>query len=338
MNDLPPPSEAPRVERDLARRSALRRLWSALGPFVVLIALVLLFAVVVGDDFSSARNLRNIASQSVIVVIGAIGMTLVIVAGGIDISAGSVIALCSIVGARAAAADLDPALAALAAIAAGAGVGAINGAIIAFLRLPAFIVTLGMLGAARGAAKLLAGNSVVNPSATQRGWIEDLMWTRAFGLVPAAWLALGLALLGALIARRSVFGRRLYAVGSNANAARLCGVRVGAVTFATYAIAGAFFGLGGLVQLSKVTGGDPTGAAGLELDIIAAVVIGGAALSGGSGTITGSVVGALIIGTLRNGTQALGWENPVQEIMIGVVIVIAVALDRWRQSRGARAA
>jgi ribose transport system permease protein len=131
-----------------------------------------------------------------------------------------------------------------------------------------------------------------------------------------------------------VFGRQVFAVGANELAARYSGVRVAIVKTATYGVAGLLFGLAGLLQMSRLTQGDPTVAVGLELDIIAAVVIGGASLSGGAGSISGSLIGGLIMALLRNGTNQLGWQTYTQEVIIGVVIVLAVGLDKWRQSRG----
>jgi ribose transport system permease protein len=149
-------------------------------------------------------------------------------------------------------------------------------------------------------------------------------------LPPGAWIALTLALFTTLLLRCTVFGRQVYAMGANEAAARFSGVRVKLVKASTYAIAGLLFGLAGMLQMSRLTQGDPTIAIGLELDIIAAVVIGGASLSGGVGTVTGSLIGAFIMALLRNGTNQIGWETYTQEIIIGAVIVIAVALDRYR--------
>jgi ribose transport system permease protein len=154
-----------------------------------------------------------------------------------------------------------------------------------------------------------------------------------FPLPHGVWIMLVLAAVTAVVLRQSVFGRHVVAVGSNESTARLCGVRVRSVKVAVYALAGFFFGVAGVMQLSRLTQGDPTVAVGLELDIIAAVVIGGASLSGGSGSILGAIVGALLMALLRNGTSQLGWANYVQEIIIGSVIVLAVGLDKWRQGR-----
>src|SRR5205823_4918886 len=133
----------------------------------------------------------------------------------------------------------------------------------------------------------------------------------------------------------TIFGRYIFAIGSNEATARLCGIRVGVMKTVIYTLAGLFFGLAGLMQLSRLTQGDPTVAIGLELDIIAAVVIGGASLSGGTGSISGSMIGALIMAVLRNGSSQMNWPNYVQEIIIGIVIILAVGLDKFRQRKAA---
>ena len=146
------------------------------------------------------------------------------------------------------------------------------------------------------------------------------------------WIAIGLAVVMSIMMRRTVFGRYIFAIGSNELAARLSGIRVRMHKAIIYSVAGLFFGLAGLMQLSRLTQGDPSVAIGLELDVIAAVVIGGASLNGGSGSIFGSMIGALIMAVLRNGSNQMGWPTYMQEIIIGAVIVLAVGLDRLRQS------
>jgi ribose transport system permease protein len=203
------------------------------------------------------------------------------------------------------------------------------------LRLMPFIVTLGMMGVGRGVAKWVAKNATVNYPIESP--VNNLMKMEEldslFPLPAGVWIALGLAAFLALVMRQTIFGRYVFAIGSNEATARLCGVRVSLMKVWIYALAGLFFGSAGLLQLTRLTQGDPSGAIGLELDMIAAVVIGGASLNGGSGSVLGSMVGALVIQTLRNGSSLMSWPTFTQEIMIGVVIILAVALDRWRQSR-----
>lgn len=321
------------------------RLLSKLGPFIALIALLVIFriALAVGEspsDFWSATNLRIILVQTSIVAIAACGMTMIIVSGGIDLSVGSVIALSSVAAGLTLHAGYDPLLAIAAAIAAGTIAGAVNGSIIAGFGLAPFIVTLGMMGVARGAAKLFADSSTVS---FPTNWLGKLMQPIPFPndaaimkvlvVAPGVWLAALTAIGMALLMHKSVFGRNAYAIGSNEHAARLCGVRVRANKIAIYALAGALFGLAGLLMTSQQGQGNPTIALGMELDVIAAVVIGGASLSGGTGTVLGTIIGALIMSVLRSGTDQLGWPTAWQEILIGAIIVLAVGIDRLRNRR-----
>jgi ribose transport system permease protein len=214
----------------------------------------------------------------------------------------------------------------------GAGIGLLNGLVIGGLRMMPFIVTLGMMGVARGTAKWLSGNQTVSAPESPINGIMDLKDpTTLFPLPLGVWITLGLAVLMAIVMRNTVFGRYIFALGSNESAARLCGIRIHRQKVLIYCVAGVFFGLAGLMQLSRLTQGDPTVAIGLELDIIAAVVIGGASLSGGSGSILGSMIGALTMAVLRNGSNQMGWPTFMQEIIIGVVIIIAVGVDKLRQ-------
>jgi ribose transport system permease protein len=313
------------------------------GPFLGLFLIIGLFAMspTVGPYFLSGPNFKIIFTQTVIVAIGALGMTMVIASGGIDLSVGSVVALSSVLGARLLLAETSVAVSVAAIIGVGALVGLVNGTLIAGLRMMPFIVTLGMMGVARGLAKSkwLANNQTVNPPilANPDSALSQLMAYTApqsfLPLPPGVWFAAGLAVVMSLVMQRTVFGRYLFAIGSNEATARLCGVRVRLMKVLVYGLAGMFFGIAGLMQLSRLAQGDPSVALGLELDIIAAVVIGGASLNGGTGSILGSMIGALIMAVLRNGSSQIGWPNYMQEIIIGVVIILAVGVDRLRQSR-----
>jgi ribose transport system permease protein len=315
----------------------LARIWlNRLGPLLGLILVIVVFAVLIGDPerYLSLKNLRTVLAQTVIVAIGAIGMTIIIISGGIDLSVGSAIALTGVIAALGINAGWSTTIALTAAIIVGGLVGVANGFAITRLRVVSFIATLGMLGVARGVAKGIAGSQTVNIPDT---WANDLLLTvpkRQWLLVaPGVWIAIALAVLAALMLRRTVFGRRIFALGSNEAAARACGIATDRLKIYIYGLAGLLFGLAGVMQMSRLRQGDPTVAMGLELDIIAAVVIGGGSLSGGEGTILGSMIGALIMAFLRNGCQQIGWPNYIQEIIIGALIVIAVAVDRWRSAR-----
>jgi ribose transport system permease protein len=311
----------------------VKRWLRAAGPFLGLALVIAVFAIISGDPgrYLSPSNLRIVLTQTVIVALGATGMTVIIISGGIDLSVGSAVALSGVVAASALRSGASPFLALLGGTVVGGAVGLVNGLAITRLRVVPFIGTLGMLGVARGAAKWVADQQTVNIPPT---WLNELAATfpaRGWMLVaPGVWLALALAVLIAAVLRRTVFGRHVFALGSNEAAARACGVAIDRLKLGIYGLGGLFFGLAGVVQMSRLRQGDPTVAVGVELDVIAAVVIGGGSLAGGEGSILGSLVGALTMAFLRNGCQLMGWPNFIQEIMIGVVIVLAVAADRLR--------
>jgi ribose transport system permease protein len=320
------------------RRLNVGRLLNTVGPVFGLLLVLGMFSLdpVVRSHLFTGTNCKIILIQTVIVAIGALGMTMIIVSGGIDLSVGSVVALASVVGATSLLKGHSPATAIGLTIGVGALVGLINGLIIAGFRMMPFIVTLGMMGVARGVAKWLAGNQTVNaPESPVNNLMKMFDPDHLFPLPLGVWIAILLAVVMAVVMLRTIFGRYVFAIGSNEATARLCGIRVPLMKVAIYTLAGLFFGLAGLMQLSRLTQGDPTVAIGLELDIIAAVVIGGASLSGGTGSISGSMIGALIMAVLRNGSNQMGWRNYVQEIIIGVVIILAVGLDKFRQRKAA---
>src|SRR6184192_1583496 len=286
-------------------RSGWARVWlNRLAPFLGLILVILVFAILIGEPekYLSLKNLRTVLAQTVIVAIGAIGMTMIIISGGIDLSVGSAIALTGVITALGINAGWSTSVALGAGIIVGGAVGLVNGVAITRLRVVPFIATLGMLGVGRGVAKGIAGSQTVNMPDT---WANDLLLTvpksQWLLVAPGVWIAIALAILAAVVLRQTVFGRRVFALGSNEAAARACGIATDRLKLYIYALAGLLFGLAGVMQMSRLRQGDPTVAAGLELDIIAAVVIGGGSLSGGEGTILGSMIGALIMAFLRNG-------------------------------------
>ncbi len=314
----------------------LRKALGSLGPVLGLALVVGTFALLAESpwQYLSLVNLRIVLSQTVIVGLGAIGMTVIIIGGGIDLSVGSSIALGGVVTAVVLRDTGEPLAAILAGTASGVLIGAVNGLAVTRLRVVPFIATLGMLGVARGVAKWLAGEKTVN---VPESWIDGLAVTFPrpawLLLAPGVWIMLLLAVLMAVVLRRTVFGRRVFTLGSSETAARACGIDTDRLKLWIYSAAGFFFGLAGVAQMSRLRQGDPTVAIGVELDVIAAVVIGGGSLSGGRGSIAGSMVGALVMAFLRNGCQQMGWPPYIQEIIIGVIIVAAVAADRSRSSR-----
>ena len=316
--------------------SVLQSWLNRLGPVLGLLLVIGIFSILMDTParFLSPNNLRIVLSQTVIVAIGAIGMTLIIISGGIDLAVGSTIALTGVITALGIHAGWSPSLALAAGILVGGLVGVVNGLVITRLKVVPFIATLGMLGVGRGTAKWMAGEQTVNMADT---WLNELlvMFPKPSWLLvaPGVWIAFILAVIAAVVLRNTVFGRRVFALGSNEAAARACGIATNRLKIWIYGLAGLLFGLAGVMQMSRLRQGDPTVAAGSELDIIAAVVIGGGSLSGGEGSILGSMIGALIMAFLRNGCQQVGWPNYIQEIIIGAIIVIAVALDRWRTSK-----
>jgi ribose transport system permease protein len=315
----------------------LFRVLNIAGPFIGLIVVLGLFSLdsEVRPYFYTGANFKIILTQTVIVAIGALGMTMIIVSGGIDLSVGSAVAFTSVLGATLLVKGHSTAGAVMWTVLAGGLIGLINGGVIAGFRMTPFIVTLGMMGVVRGSAKWLAGNQTVNnPLGAPLNKLMALVSpTHLFPLPPGVWIAIVLAIIVSVVMRQTIFGRYVFAIGSNEATARLCGIRVPLQKVLIYALAGLLFGLAGVMQVSRLTQGDPTVAVGLELDIIAAVVIGGASLNGGTGSILGSMIGALIMAVLRNGSNQMGWQNFTQEIIIGIVIIIAVGLDLLRQSR-----
>ncbi len=287
--------------------------------------------------FLLAENLRNVAGQIAVIAIVAVGMTLVIVTGGIDLSVGSLIALSAVVcawfvrglgGAGASAGALL--LGAAGAIALCGLAGAFSGAMIVRFRLPPFIATLAMMQVASGVAYIVARGRPIYDApemATALGRGDD-PW---LGVPWAVWLMLLLYALGHLLMTRTALGRAIYAVGGNEEAARLAGVRTGAVLLFAYVVCGALAGLGGVVMASQLKSGAPTYGLMYELYVIAAVVVGGTSLSGGEGKILGTLIGAFIIAVIQNGMNLTNVESYTQKVVLGLVILGAVLLDKLRR-------
>jgi putative xylitol transport system permease protein len=314
---------ARRGARDLI--GATRR-WGLVGAFFLFFTF-LAFATPSGT-FLSGRNLVFVLLQISVNTILASGMTMVILSKGIDLSVGSVVALSGVVGADLVAQGWPVPLAAAAAIGLGALVGLVNGASIVYLRVAPFIATLAMMTAARGLAYLYTdGVSVGNLPESFTVWGSGRIGPVPVPVIVAAVVVAGTAIL----LGRTVFGRRLYALGGNEEAARLAGVRVGRAKILIYTLMGALAALGGILLAARLGAGDPKAGQLFELTAIAAVVVGGTSLAGGRGGVWGTVLGALIIGVLDNGLVLMDVSAFWQMVVKGLVILGAVALDRGRR-------
>jgi ribose/xylose/arabinose/galactoside ABC-type transport system permease subunit len=306
---------------------------TTLGPLIGLVFVVILFAVLRPATFLAVDNFQIMLMQTAVVATGALGMTLIIISGGIDLSIGSNIAFCTVAVALMLANGVPPILAAIGGVLISATWGVVIGMLITRLNLAPFIVTLGMWGALRGAAKGLANEQIVPAPPT---WLNNLLQSlgpeNQWMIFPlGVWIMIMLTILVCLMLRYTRFGRHIFAIGSNEATARLCGVSLHSTKLLIYAVGLAFAGVAGVLQFSYLTVGDPTTANGMELLIIAAVVIGGASLSGGEGSVFGSLIGALIMTVVANGCTKIDLPNWVQEIVTGVIIIVAVVLDRFRQ-------
>ncbi|MCC3767617.1 ABC transporter permease [Streptomyces sp. UNOC14_S4] len=301
------------------------------GPLGGLVALTVVMAVL-SRDFLNGQNLLNVGVQASVTAILAFGVTFVIVSAGIDLSVGSVAALSATVVAWAATSEGLPVwLAVLLGLAVGVAAGLVSGALVAYGRLPAFIATLALLSVARGLALVISGGSpIAFPSSVSRlgdtlgGWLP----------VPVL-VMIATGALAALILARTYTGRAMFAIGGNEEAARLSGIDVRRRKLVIYALSGLFAAVAGIVLASRLTSAQPQAAVGYELDAIAAVVIGGASLTGGAGKASGTLIGALILAVLRNGLNLLSVSAFWQQVATGLVIALAVLLDTLRR-RSAR--
>jgi ribose/xylose/arabinose/galactoside ABC-type transport system permease subunit len=397
-------------------RHQLRAFFDFLRPFLALIFVTVLFCVadraMNGEkaSFATSRSFRTVAAQTATVAVAALGMTLIVIAGGIDLSVGTSIALCAtvlawslkedvatrVVGMQPLSVVMKPLTAAKTelervtkqldaaqskspeilkpleqerdkltaeirelskpyrtaalwtslvvvaiTIACGALCGLVNGALVSYLRLVPFIVTLGTMQVYLGLAKIAASETTVRPdNGTQVPyWFGELLSVRPqalwLGLPSGIWLTLLLAALLAAVLHYTVFGRYVFALGSNEATARLCGINVHWNKIAIYTISGLFVGIAGLYQFSRLTVGNPTSGSGLELKVIASVVIGGGSLNGGRGTVIGTLTGALIMSVITSGCTALGLTNPIQDMILGIIIIAAVTVDQLRQRKTA---
>ena len=304
----------------------------ATGPLIGLV-LLCVFLSFSTDTFLSMRNFLNVMDQITVLGVMAVGMTLVILIGGIDLSVGSVLALSGMVmGYLGNSREWPFVIAILVALVASATCGLTSGLMVTRLRMPAFIATLAMMSIARGIASIITnGEQIVGfPD-----WFSNLAITRHFGfLTVTVGLMIAITLIAWIVLSFRPVGRALYALGGSQEVARLAGIPVRQYTIWVYVICGALAGLAGVILSARLDSSQPSSGLGYELDTIAAVVIGGASLSGGVGSIGGTAVGVLIIGFLRNGLNLLQISPFVQQVVIGVVIAVAVAADTMRNRKG----
>lgn len=317
--------EGPAAQSELSRFFGSNRV---IGPLLGLIGLCV-FLSFATDSFLSTRNFLNILDQISVIGIIAVGMTFVILIGGIDLSVGSVLALSMMVlGVLQVHMGLPMYVAISAALAVGAATGCVSGLLITMLKIPAFIATLAMMSIARGLASLITnGQQIIGFPA----WFNMAAIIRYGGILTiTVGVMLSVFALSWVYQRYRAGGRSLYAIGGNAEVARLAGINVNKATIGVYTFCGFLSGLAGMVFAARLDAVQPSSGVAYELDAIAAVVIGGTSLSGGTGGIGGTLIGVLIIGVLRNGLNLLQVSPFMQQLVVGFVIVIAVGAEAFR--------
>ncbi|MFQ5740025.1 MAG: ABC transporter permease [Acidobacteriota bacterium] len=301
--------------------------------FGTLVGLFLLCVVlwVLSPYFLTVSNLLNVVLQTSVNAIIAVGMTYVIVSAGIDLSVGSIVAFSGVILASSLHAGMPLVVAILLGLASGALCGLVNGLLVTLGNLPPFISTLGMMSVARGAALVYTGG---RPISGFDPLFRSIATGKLFFIPMPVVIMVIVYLLGHFVLTRTKFGRYVYAIGGNEEAARLSGVRVVFHKTAVYAVSGLASGLAAIILTARLNSAQPIAGIMYELDAIAATVIGGSSLMGGRGTLTGTLIGALIMGVLRNGLNLLGVSSFLQQIVIGSVIIIAVLVDAMLKRRG----
>lgn len=330
----------PGASHQTERPSAVKRVLGGsvgrnLGLVIALVVLIIIGTITAGDRFANVDNFLTIIRYASIIGVISIGMTFVITAGGIDLSVGSVMGLATVLASltavQAAATSTSWVLMVAIALAVGAVAGLINGVVIAYGNVVAFMATLAMLVGARGLAELISGRRTQIVTNT-----DFLQFTRAslIGVPVLIWIFLIVAILGWILLNRTTFGRRTVAIGGNAEASRLAGIKVKRHVLLVYVLSGFTAGIAGIMMLGRTTAGTSTHGTLYELDAIAAVVVGGTLLIGGRGTIVGTVLGVLIFATLTNVFTQNNLDTSVQAIAKGFIIVVAVLLQQRFATRG----
>jgi ribose transport system permease protein len=324
---------------------SVRKLPQLSGPVLGLSGVLTFFIILIGINgelasFLSLGNARVLVHEGTIPAVIALGMLLVIITGGIDLSVGAVVALVTVVTMRAfigfhasfGSSPVTSLLAVACGVVTGGLCGLINGLVITKLKLPSFVVTLGMLSIARGSAIWIAERSpIAFPVGARPEWVEMLSRSTLYN--PGFISVVLLAIATAVLLRSTVLGRHIFAVGSNEATARLCGINVERTKIVVYTIAGLLGGWAGVLMFAHGDSGNPSAGEGLELLVIAAVVIGGAALTGGRGTVVGTLIGVLVLGLLENGVNLCNVPVEIKYILIGIIILANAALSRWQRSK-----
>ena len=307
-------------------RGAAGRRARELGTLIGLVALVVLLSVLT-PHFLTVSNLLNVMEQTSINAVIAVGMTFVILSGGIDLSVGSLVALAGVVLASGLQRPWPAPVAITAGLGVGAACGGINGLLVTRGRLPAFIATLGMMSIARGTALVFTGGRPISG-------FRQLSTGRVLGVPAPVLLTVAVYAAGHFVLTRTRFGRYVYAIGGNEEATRLSGIDAGFHKTMVYVLSGATSALAATLLTARINSAQPIAGINYELDAIAATVIGGTSLTGGVGTLHGTLIGALIMGVLRNGLNLLGTSSFFQQIVIGVVIIAAVLVDSMLKPSG----
>ncbi len=300
-------------------------------PFVSLILLVI-FLSFASPHFLTSTNLSSVVRQTAVINIMALGMTMIIIAGGIDLSVGSILAIGGLMGTMSMEKGVPIPLGVVIGIGAGLLCGLTNGLLITRLRIEAFIVTLGTLGIVRGVTLIISNGLPVHRIPQQFSFLGE---GNVLGVPFVLWILVACAVAVNFVLEHTRLGRYAFAIGSNKEAARYAGIPVAFHTTAVYAIGGALTGLAGMIEASRLMTGQPTAGQGYELQAIAAVVIGGGSLHGGEGSVIGTLIGAFIMGLLSNGSDLLGVSPYLQQALIGAVIILAVTVDEIRKRKAA---
>lgn len=326
---MPPTTQPESARPGRASRPDGLRNWDQLIVPAVFVLLVLGFFLIDPRVLSSS-NVSNVLTQVSILAVVTIGASVVIFGGGFDLSAGAVVALTGVVAAMVVEATQSVWLGVAAGIALGALIGTVNGAIVGYLNVSPLIVTLGALNICRGLALVLAHDG---PIYSFPSWFMDAAASSVLGIPVLAWVAIGVFAVVGFALRHTVFGLYLYATGGNSTATALSGISVARVKMAAFAISGATCGIAGVMLCSRTGGGEPTAGFLYELEAIAAVILGGAALSGGEGKLWRAVLAILLLAVLANGLNIVGVHPHWKGVVIGVILTAAAALDAFKKSR-----